>query len=44
MIFSSDSEYTILPEPGTKLTIDLEETIITLPIVGGNTAFKEAID
>ena len=44
MIFSSDSEYTILPEPGTKLTIDLKETIITLPIVGGNAAFKKAID
>jgi X-Pro dipeptidyl-peptidase len=44
MIFSSDSEYTILPEPGTKLTVDLKETIITLPIVGGNAAFKEAID
>jgi X-Pro dipeptidyl-peptidase len=44
MIFSSDSEYTILPEPGTKLTVDLKETIITLPIVGGNAAFKQAID
>ena len=44
MIFSSDSEYTILPEPGTKLTVDLKETIITLPIVGGNAAFKAAVD
>ncbi len=26
MIFSSDSEYTLLPKPGTELTIDLKGT------------------
>jgi X-Pro dipeptidyl-peptidase len=31
------------PEPGTELTIDLDETMISLPIVGGNKAFKKAI-
>ena len=35
MIFSSDKEFTLWPEPGTELTIDLEGTTLTLPIVGG---------
>ena len=44
MLFSSDSKYTLLPRPGTELTIDLKETMITLPIVGGKSAFKKAIN
>ncbi len=44
MIFSSDSEYTLLPKPGTELTVDLKETTITIPIVGGKNAFKKATD
>ena len=44
MLFSSDSEYTLLPRPGTELTIDLKETMITLPIVGGKSAFKKAVN
>ncbi|WP_027395865.1 Xaa-Pro dipeptidyl-peptidase [Aquimarina latercula] len=43
MIFSSDSKFTLLPKPGTELTIDLDETSITVPIVGGIDAFKKAI-
>jgi X-Pro dipeptidyl-peptidase len=43
MIFSSDRDFTLWPEPGTELTIDLDETMISLPIVGGNKAFKKAI-
>lgn len=39
MIFSSDREFTLWPEPGTKLTIDLDGTSITLPIVGGLITF-----
>ena len=35
MIFSSDKDYTLHPEPGTELTIDLEKTQLVLPIVGG---------
>ena len=35
MIFSSDPEFTLWPEPGTRLTIDLDATSITLPVVGG---------
>jgi len=44
LIFSSDSSYTLLPEPGTKLTVDLTETKIRIPIVGGEDAFKRAIN
>jgi X-Pro dipeptidyl-peptidase len=35
MIFSSDRDFTLRPDPGTKLTIDLDGTSITLPVVGG---------
>lgn len=42
LIFSSDSEYTLLPKPGTRLTIDVKETKISIPIVGGENAFKSA--
>jgi X-Pro dipeptidyl-peptidase len=44
MIFSSDSEYTLLPKPGTELTIDLEGTKLIVPIVGGANAFKKSIE
>jgi len=43
MIFSSDREFTLLPKPGTKLTIDLNGTSLTLPVVGGKNAFEGAI-
>lgn len=43
MIFSSDAEFTILPKPGTELTIDPNGTMITLPVVGGAEALVEAI-
>lgn len=36
MIFSSDKEFTLHPDPGTELTIDLDGTEVTIPIVGGN--------
>ena len=35
MIFSSDRNFTLQPEPGTELTVDLDATQLTLPIVGG---------
>ena len=35
MIFSSDREFTLWPHPGTELTIDLDATTLTLPVVGG---------
>jgi len=42
MIFSSDRDYTLRPDPGTELTIQLNATNITLPIVGGSDAFAKA--
>lgn len=33
MIFSSDKEFTLHPEPGTELTVDLNGTTLTLPVV-----------
>lgn len=44
LIFSSDKEFTLHPEPGTELTIDLNATTINLPIVGGAEAFKKAVN
>lgn len=43
MIFSSDSEFTLLPKPGTELTIDVDATSITIPFVGGKKAFENAV-
>ncbi len=43
MIFSSDSEFTLLPNPGTELTIDLDKTSIEIPVVGGKDKFVKAI-
>lgn len=42
MIFSSDKEHTLHPAPGTKLTIDLAGTALTLPVVGGADALRAA--
>ena len=41
MIFSTDREFTLQPDPGTKLTIDLDSTSITIPIVGGTEGYEE---
>jgi X-Pro dipeptidyl-peptidase len=43
MVFSSDRDFTLSPDPGTELTVDLDATSIELPIVGGMDAFQEAI-
>ncbi|EWH13984.1 x-prolyl-dipeptidyl aminopeptidase [Cellulophaga geojensis KL-A] len=43
VIFSSDNQFTILPKPGTELTVDTNATKITLPIVGGQEAYKKAV-
>jgi len=42
MIMSSDKEFTLHPNPGTKLTIDLDKTSITIPVVGGGQAFVKS--
>lgn len=42
MVFSSDKEFTLHPDPGTVLTVDLSGTKLMLPVVGGTAALKEA--
>jgi len=44
MLFSSDREFTLWPEPGTKVTVDLEGTTLELPIVGGKDALQKAVE
>lgn len=41
MIFSSDKNFTLRPEPGTELTVDLDGTSITIPVVGGEINYVE---
>ena len=43
MIFSSDRDFTLWPDPGTELTVDLEATTLTLPVVGGVDGWKKAL-
>lgn len=42
MIFSSDREFTLRPPPGTEITVDLDGTSLTLPVVGGEVALRRA--
>ena len=44
LIFSSDKEFTLWPEPGTELTIDPNGTSITLPILNGLESYKKATE
>ncbi len=43
MIFSSDRDFTLWPDPGTELTIDLDATKLVIPVVGGNEVLNAAI-
>jgi X-Pro dipeptidyl-peptidase len=43
LIFSSDRDYTVLPDPGTQITVDLDGTFLELPVVGGEIAFRRAL-
>jgi X-Pro dipeptidyl-peptidase len=42
MLMSSDREFTLWPQPGTDLTLDLAHSTFWIPIVGGTTALKKA--
>jgi X-Pro dipeptidyl-peptidase len=42
MIFSSDRDFTLWPQPGTELSIDLAGTSLELPVVGGPAAVQQA--
>ena len=43
MIFCSDRDFTLWPEPGTELTVNLDGTSITIPVVGGKPALEKAL-
>lgn len=40
MIFSSDQEFTLHPDPGTEITVDLDGTSITIPVVKGKNSIS----
>lgn len=40
MVFSSDKDFTLRPQPGTRLTVDLDGTSLSLPVVGGRLSFE----
>ncbi len=42
MIFSSDRDFTLWPQPGTAMTVDLDATSLSLPVVGGEPALLKA--
>ena len=42
MIFSSDREFTLWPEAGTELTVDINATKLEIPVVGGKSALSES--
>ncbi len=44
MIFSSDKDFTLWPTPGTELTVDLDDTILSLPVVGGAEILMRALE
>jgi X-Pro dipeptidyl-peptidase len=43
MIMSSDREFTLWPSPGTELTVDLDGSVLELPVVGGQEAWERAV-
>jgi X-Pro dipeptidyl-peptidase len=43
MIFASDRDFTLWPEPGTELSVDLDGTLLVLPVVGGESAYHRAV-
>lgn len=42
MVFASDRDFTLWPEPGTKLELHLADTLLELPVVGGKKALEAA--
>ena len=43
MIFGSDKEFTLWPAPGTEISVDLGQTSVTIPVVGGKGALEGAL-
>ncbi len=44
LIFSTDREFTIWPNPGTELSVDLNGSVLKLPIVGGKASWQSAVE
>jgi X-Pro dipeptidyl-peptidase len=44
MIFSSDRDFTLWPKPGTELTVDLDDTSLRIPVVGGVPTLARALN
>ena len=42
LIFSSDQDFTLWPKPGAKLSVDLDGTSLTLPVVDGRKGWRRA--
>lgn len=43
MIFSSDKDFILWPDPGTELTVDLGGTSLKLPVVGSSNALRQVM-
>ncbi|MEP6591517.1 MAG: Xaa-Pro dipeptidyl-peptidase [Gemmatimonadota bacterium] len=43
MIFSSDLGFTLHPAPGAEITIDLDGSSFTIPVVGGSASLRAAL-
>jgi X-Pro dipeptidyl-peptidase len=43
MIMASDRDFTLWPEAGTQVTVDLDGTSLTIPVVGGGAALQQAL-
>jgi X-Pro dipeptidyl-peptidase len=43
MIFSSDAGFTLRPAPGSELTLDLDGSSFTIPVVGGKARLQAAL-
>lgn len=43
MVFSSDRDFTLWPDAGAKLTLDLDGAALELPVVGGEAALAAAL-
>lgn len=44
MVFSSDADFTLKPKPGAELSLDLGDSTLTLPVVGGGAAWNAAFE
>jgi X-Pro dipeptidyl-peptidase len=44
MLFSSDKDFTLHPDPGTELTFDLSGTVLTIPVLGGKAAVEKVFE